>query len=256
MGTTAVEGYVLRGLGGDDTFNVTALANIGVTVQGDESANHTNVLNYTSVGGTTVELGNNEIEDAGVAGTPDVVYAGIDVINVVAGGQNLTVQGSTGNDDLLVRPTGANSATVIAEGQPIVNGSGIGTFTVDGNGGNDQVTVEGSAGADAFTTISDTLVAITGAESVVLANLGANDALTINGFSGNDTFAVTPSANVPIFVSGGNPTASVPGDALNINAGRQRDRLPAGPTPDSGSFEIGRECSGQLPGDRVGRVHR
>ena len=80
-----VGAITIRGLTGDDTFNLTAVADIPVTVEGDASGN--DVLTFNSTGATIVDLGNSTIDDAGANGTSDVTYSGIETIRVAGGTQ-------------------------------------------------------------------------------------------------------------------------------------------------------------------------
>ena len=78
-----------------------------------------------------------------------------------------------------------SDATVEVDGQPVVNGTGIGTFTVDadtpaGNAGQDTVTVEADELSNPI-TVSDTMVDITGLKTV---NLAREDALIIEAAQG------------------------------------------------------------------------
>ncbi|MDA1048948.1 MAG: hypothetical protein O3C40_00510, partial [Planctomycetota bacterium] len=155
-GTTTV---VIQGGDGADTFNITAddvdadgvgtaETNVAIFVSGGQPDSGSDTLNFSATGDTIVELGSSTIEDAGVIGSPDVTYSGIETINVDANSNALTVEATTGDDTILVRPTGAATATVEVNGQPVVNGTEIGTFTVDadsaaGDAGEDTVIIEG-----------------------------------------------------------------------------------------------------------------
>ena len=51
----------------------------------------------------------------------------------------------------------------------------------------------------------------------------------VNGQAGSDTINAIPSAIVPIFIDGGDPVGSSPGDPLNIFAGGGSVTYDAGP---------------------------
>ncbi len=221
VGTTGIEGLVLRGLGGDDLFDIVAVANVNIFVQGDDSANHSNVLNFTSTGATAVNLGASSIDDAGTAGTPDVLYSGIDFINVDAANQVLTVNATTGNDVVTVTPTGANAGSADA-GQffPLVSYTNVAANTINVNllAGNDTLEVEGSAQGEAITVDVPLGTVNTGAFGGIVNFAGGNvEALTILALEGADTITVTPGA-IPVFVDGGDPIGILPGDQLIVNA--------------------------------------
>ncbi len=117
-----------------------------MSVQGDDSANHSNTLSFTSTGATAVNLGAASIDDAGVAGAPDVLYSGIDFINVDTANQTLTINGTVGNDTLTVTPTGANSGSADAGDffpQTTYANVAANTLSVNLLGGNDTLEVEG-----------------------------------------------------------------------------------------------------------------
>jgi hypothetical protein len=62
---------------GSDRFEVTAQAAVTVVVEGDGSGGG-DLLVFTGSGGAvTVDLGAGSIEDAGVPGSPDVVFRGV-----------------------------------------------------------------------------------------------------------------------------------------------------------------------------------
>ncbi|MDW8080278.1 MAG: hypothetical protein RMJ16_15470, partial [Thermoguttaceae bacterium] len=90
----AVERWRLSGLGGDDTFRLTAQANVTLVVEGDEPAGSDQLLFTGSGGAVTVDLGASTIEDGGVAGSPDVVYSGVELVEIAASGGAFTVVGT------------------------------------------------------------------------------------------------------------------------------------------------------------------
>jgi hypothetical protein len=64
--TTGIESYTLRGLTGDDTFNITAQANIQINVQGDDPGG-SDVLNFTGTGGdVTLDLAPLTVTETGL----------------------------------------------------------------------------------------------------------------------------------------------------------------------------------------------
>ena len=221
IATSDVEAYTLRGLGGDDEFSITGQDGIRIRVEGDDSANLSNVLNYTAsaAGDVVVELGASEIEDDGFGASPDAAFSGIDILNVTMGSGSATVQGTAGDDAMRVKPTSGTAATVEMTGQPLVNVSSVNgltaTFTVNSWGGDDEITIEGSADGNNITvdlgaSPNVTVDALLGVDLTV----SAGDSVAISALAGDDTITVTPGI-VPFFVDGGNPIGVV-GDTLAI----------------------------------------
>jgi Ca2+-binding RTX toxin-like protein len=237
VSTDGVEAYVLQGLGGGDTFNITAVPNVQITVEGDEPGNG-DVLNFTSTGATIVDLGASEIEDAGVAGSPDVIYSGIETINLNANGQTLAVWGTDDDDAIEVTPFGGNAGRVQVNGQdPVVNYTNVlnNTITIDPRGGQDTLVVNATPGADNVTVDVPAGLVDTGANGGAVNFILANtDALRVNGREGNDSFAVTPGA-IPVMIDGGDPIGVV-GDTLNLVNLPGSPTFTPGPEPDEGGF--------------------
>ena len=78
-----------------------------------------------------------------------VTLTGVEVANVNAGGNTVTVNGTAQNDSLTYSPTGATAGTLQNAGlNTVFNFSGVsaaaGAFAVNGNGGSDQLTVNGT----------------------------------------------------------------------------------------------------------------
>src|SRR5262249_8226525 len=160
VNTPSIITLTLAGLDGDDTFNVPGNHNLpgapGIVVQGGNPS-ASDVLNFTGdgTGAVTVDFGAPSVTEAGFAAVP---YTGVEVINANAGGAAMTVNGTAGNDALSVTPTGTAAATVALTSSnpsigatPVVNASNIGvavTLTVDGVGGTDSVSVNGTSVAD------------------------------------------------------------------------------------------------------------
>ncbi|MCI0360198.1 MAG: hypothetical protein L0211_17105 [Planctomycetaceae bacterium] len=231
VGTTGIETYVLRGLSGDDRFEVVAQTNVTVDVQGGDPG-ASDVLAFTSTGATTLNLGSSRIDDAGVVGTPDVVYSGVEIININASGQALSLVGSASDDDLTVTVLTATSGkiqiglAVQQSGQvgpgvvpPLVNYSSIvGALAVDMLAGEDTLVVVGNAFAQNWlVNAAAGSVAIDDVPNGVgndgLVTFINTESLETFGLEGNDTFIVTAGA-IPVFVDGGDPIGTLPGDLI------------------------------------------
>src|SRR6185369_2207613 len=101
-----------------------------------DSDQSSDILNYNAPTGsaTTIDLGTSTITSVTPAGNP-VTYSGIERINETSSGagSTLTINGTSGQDNLAYTPTGATAGTVTLTGaNPIVNFTGVGsTFTLD-----------------------------------------------------------------------------------------------------------------------------
>src|SRR5205814_10491395 len=102
-------------------------------------------------------------------------------------------------------------------------------------GGSDQLQVIGTQGAD-IVTVTSALVTINPAvggpfETVNYTN---TEDLRVLGLAGNDTFNVTPAATTTIFIDGGDPIGSTPGDRLVLNPPAGAFSIEPGPESDEG----------------------
>ena len=165
-------------------------------------------------------------------------------MNVGNGTGTVTVKDTAANNTLTVTPTGANSSSVQVSGQAMVVNVTAAATPLNVNlaaNENDSLLVNGSQYNDTI-AVSGTQVAITetNGPALVLQTIAYTGAasLTVNGNDGSDTFNVTPAA-IPIFVDGGNPVGVLPGDVLNLNVGGGPTQFFAGPTSDSGGFQVG-----------------
>ena len=232
LNTGGITNVQLRGLDGDDTFNVSALLpySLGVLVDGgNPSASDT--LNLSGAAGPIVE----DLAAQTVTGYGAVVsFLGVEHVNLAgAGGAPLTINATSGDDQLTYIPTGASAGTVTLAGQNVVtNFSGInGAFQLDALTGSDQVTVIGTQASETITA-NFTQVTVGALKSVFY--LSVQD-LQLVGLAGSDTFNVTPEINTTIFVDGGDPIGSTAGDQLNLFP-PAAFVLEAGPETDEGGL--------------------
>ena len=151
-----------------------------------EFANKTNLVLAAGPGADTITLNN--------PGTP----AGLTGIAVIGGDPStsdaVVIHGTTGADTIVVTPT-ADGGTVQVNALPPVTLSSLEQLVIDGAGGNDSLTVVGTAGDDTFLaspgSASDAgSVGISGLLSVGFQNLGGVGSLTVNGGGGADTLVV------------------------------------------------------------------
>ena len=248
--TDDIEEYTFKGLGGDDTFDIDGLAAVALTrinVEGDEPGSGSDTLDYTSLGATIVdfevtlglETGLTTITDAGA---PIVVFSGVEAVDVNANTQTLEVEATDTDDVIVVRPIGMASATVDVAGQPLVTAttvSGVlGAFLVDSSFGSDAVTVEGNEGDNTITVHLSTSshVKVDTLLGVDLALTAGGDSLSIAAGAGDDEIMVTPDADIPIFIDGGDPIAA--SDTLIVDAGGAGVDVYPGPESDEGGIEV------------------
>src|SRR5262249_45407194 len=149
---TSIGNLTLNGLDGDDLFNVTGpqpYTSI-VLAGGNPSASDTAKLTGAS-GAVTVNLADSTIPTnttiTGYNGTGTVTLTGIEVANLDANSNTVTVMGTGGSDSLTVSPTGAAAATLTNAGlNSTFNFTTVSTaaggFSVNGNGGTDQLAVQ------------------------------------------------------------------------------------------------------------------
>jgi len=218
--TLAMNGVVLKALGGNNTFNLaaattenTASLAVPIHVVGDGPGD---VLNFTAnaAASTTVDYGLARIASTG-ANT--ATFSAVGTINVAAGGGSLLVNGTAGDDNFAYTPlsTATDSGTVTLDGPaPVLNFKGVGAagkFTIDPLGGTNSVTVDrpaavasilASGGPTPVVQVS-TSAGLTQALTLVPAH---TQTLVIAGGLGSDTLTVNSSAGafpIPIIYNGG-----------------------------------------------------
>ena len=242
VSTPGVDELRLNGLAGDDSFQIPGNHPYasGVVIDGGESGGR-NELFFRGTGtAVTVDLEvvpqfTPTFATVTQAGFGSVFTRGVDLASVRTVGGDLTVIATPGDDTITVTPTGTDSAiTSVAGVIPVIDGSGIGSFTVDADAGNDTVRVVANEGTNAI-AVSDAAVTVDALETVNLATANL-EALEVSGEQGDDTLTVTPSATVPIFIDGGDPIGAV-GDTLALIANDTSMFWP-GPEGDAGGFDI------------------
>ncbi len=218
-----VTGLTLAGLDGDNVFNLTgALPYTTVLVEGGDP-----IVNLSgAIGPVTVNLADSTLPTntaiTGYGGT--VTLSGVDVANLAASGNTVSVVGTSQNDKITYTPTGATAGTFQNAGlNTVFNVSGVaGNLTVfGGSGGNaDEVVVQGTAARDLFEIDQGTAVATVLANNVTAllpVQLASNvPVLTALGLGGENTFQVIPAAGIGVFpldnllinIDGGNVQSS------------------------------------------------
>jgi len=233
----------INALAGSDAINVSNAATptglTSVAVNGGDPGSG-DALTIAGAGvAVTVNTATSSITGAtGAAGAVGMTYSGIESLALTSGVTALTLTTTGASDTLTVTPGtsgAANSGTLVSSGTvPSISFVNSGDLTANLGGGSDAVTVNATENADTI-AVGAAAVAITGRNAV---NYSGAESVTVNGLAAADTFNVTPSA-VAVFIDGGDPKGTLPGDLLNIVAGGQSVTYNAGPETDEGSFDVG-----------------
>jgi len=234
VGTTAIETYTLRGLGGDDTFDITpqsaGAVGLAITVEGDEpGASDTLIyrgvtddilVDLDAVPGGAVLV--QQIVAVALGGPGPVTLSGIETANVLADTANLYVSGTRNDDVVTYTPTGQDSGTFTAERIPtLYNFDEVpvaNSFTVTGGatGFADKVIFNGTNGRDLIRVDSPSRTvelevlgfAFPGTPGTVWRNVTLDDgtatvgtagiieAVEVLGRDADDTFQVEPAPAV------------------------------------------------------------
>jgi len=236
---------ILRGLDGNDTFNLGAwhtaapTATLSLRVEGGDSDSSSDTINYTSNSNAavTIDYGLGKISSS-AAGDVPVTYTGVEKIieTSSSASSTLLVNGTANPDNIVYTPTSTSGGIVTETGEPTINFSGVGsTFTIDPVGASNTVTVNGTQNADSFNVTksgSNTIVTLSGALAATLVSADT-PTLFINGLDGTDNLTVDTS-NGPIF-----PTINFDGGAgldtaLMTGSGDASTYTP-GPLPGAGT---------------------
>ncbi|HVX63658.1 MAG TPA: hypothetical protein VHC19_23755, partial [Pirellulales bacterium] len=235
---TGITKLVLNGLAGDDVFNLAgALPYVSTTVNGGEPS-ASDIVNLSGATGlVSVNLADPTLPSdtaiTGYGGT--ITLSGVEVANLDANGNGLTITGTAQDDAINYKPSGAAAGAVTSAGlNTAFNFSNAtGTFTIDPAGGNDTVTVNGTSGNDsiavvrgAATTVqvnslktasittsnTEALVVSTGlgADQAIVSGTAGPASLTVNGGASPATDTVTinnSTAGVTTVVPGATPDA-------------------------------------------------
>ncbi|MGB7324210.1 MAG: dockerin type I domain-containing protein [Rubripirellula sp.] len=233
-----IENQLIDALDGDDTIDVTGNVEItgAVEIVGGANGDGSDVLNFTA-GALATNL---NLESSTISVTPpllgDLVYGGIEHLNVAGSDQDFNVSVTDGDDHVEYTPLGLNAGQLRANNDfPIVQFDAVANFEVDTLGGQNRIVVHGTNGNDAF-TVTPTAVTAAGREAInYLTSVNGGNVLTVNGHEGSDVFATTSSDSVPFFIDGGDPIGA--GDVLVLNAITSSVFAP-GPEGDEGQFVI------------------
>ena len=196
---------------GDDTFNVVGIAGGDILHLNGGNPSASDVINYSAAGEVILDLANQTIDDAGLVGSPDVTYTGVEIINLDLNTNDLIIEASGGDDDLTVTVLSATSGKIeqgvaiqrAGETQgnivpPLVNYSDTAVdadrVVFDMLGGEDTLFVVGNALAQTWLVdVPAGTVSID--DAPLLGNDGFlawlnNESVQVFGLEGNDAFTV------------------------------------------------------------------
>ncbi len=200
-----IDTATVRGLDGDDTFNVTTTLPFNLSIEGgNPSASDTVNLNNAS-GDVNVSLGDGALStDTTVTGYGSAVsLSGIEVANLNASGNGLAVNGNSTIEAIEYTPNGSQSGSFVKTGlNTVFNFTNVANaFTIDPVSGNDAIVVNGTSSGDDITVSQsgpDVNVVVGGFKALTMPAANVQ-ALVINGGLGDDTLTVD-STNGPVLV--------------------------------------------------------
>jgi len=231
--TTAL---VIEAAGGDDTVSVSPSTAVFVDVHGGQPDASDVVVFNGGGAAVTIDLAALTVTEFGFA---PVSLTGAEEVNVNASGADVSVRGTPDDDDVTYSPTGAHAGQLKLAGlNTLFKLTSVGDLDIDALGGDNTLTANGTAGAEII-GVDGVLQTVTVGGLQAVNDYSNIDALIVKGHQGDDTFNVTPSATVPIFIDGGDPIGTTPGDQLNVNAGVNPLIFEPGPENDEGSFLVG-----------------
>ena len=250
---------LVRGLQGNDTFNISAPAGpaaVAIRIEGGDSDQSTDILNFTAPAGgaTTIDLGLSTITSASPAANP-LSFTGIERVNETSSGvaSNLTVTGTNGDDTINVTPTASGAGSFVrlgVGGSPLFTYTGVGSaFTINGGTGFDTVGILGNDGADVVTSTATSVTRAGGAvtlgsglEQLNISTFGGNDSIVLTGLTiaktidagaGNDTINLAAAVDANILGGPGDDTIVGSPAADFIDGGDGNDTITGGPGADT-----------------------
>jgi hypothetical protein len=237
--TASVSDLELDGLGGNDQFSLAGTLPYTNLIVDDGA-----VVNLSGAAGpVTVNLGDSAAApptDTTITGYGGMVtLTGVEVANLDAGGNGLTVNGTAASDQLSYTPTGAAAGAVTNAGLNTTFNftNAAGTFTLDPAGGNDTVTVNGTSASDTINVVrgAATTVQVNALKTVSLATANT-EALVVATGSGTDRVNVSGTAGpASLTVNGGAVPAADTLTVTNSTAGTTT--VVPGATPDAGTVQ-------------------
>ncbi|MFD7324281.1 Ig-like domain-containing protein [Streptomyces sp. NPDC059875] len=195
-----------------------------------------------------VDVDQNKV--TGYPGIPGgfVGIRGIPVVNLDAAGHRVTLQGGAGDESLTFTPLTATSGRLERSnsGQVINLTNALDPVSVNPNGGDDEVTLVGTTGADSIFGTVDllTLLRVQGLLGLEIAT-AQTERIGVNARGGRDTVDISAlnTISARLTVNGGPPATATPqqGDTLTVRGTSPQDQLqnaPGGPNSGEGSAFI------------------
>ncbi|MFF3246174.1 Ig-like domain-containing protein [Streptomyces sp. NPDC002870] len=194
-----------------------------------------------------------DVDQGTVTGYPGIPggfvgIRGIPVVNLDAAGNGLAVQGGAGDESLTFTPTSANGGRLTrTNSSQVLNLSGVtGDVAINPKGGDDEVTIVGTTGADSVLGTVDllTLLRVEGLLGLAITT-GETERIGVTARGGKDTVDLTVMDTVSALLSvdSGPPTTAAPpqGDKLVVRRGSPWGLLshaPGGPNTGAGSVFV------------------
>ena len=240
-----IENLTLNGLGADDRFFVTGAVSLTSLLLDGGGPSGSDAAILTADGASPVSLAFSTIPGTAAlsgGGLGGVSVAGMEIVDLNAGGVAPTIVATSGDDEVTVTVLSATTGKVesgLALPTVYYSNTGAGGVNINLGAGEDELAVVGNAVQQTF-IVGAASVSIDDAPNGVgndgLVNFTGAESLAVHGLAGDDQFDVTPGA-IPIFIDGGDPIGTSAGDLLNL--------FPAGPTifepgpeNDSGGFIV------------------
>ncbi|MGA2501219.1 MAG: hypothetical protein ABSH20_26060, partial [Tepidisphaeraceae bacterium] len=246
--TPAINELLLDGNGGADVFNLSGSLPYagGVLVNADATVNLTGATGLVTVNladNTPGSLNPNTVISG--YGAP-VTLVGVDVANLDANANPLTIDGTAAADNLTYTPTATGTqgaGTVTNAGlNTVFNFSNVtGAFTLDPGTGANTVTVNGTTGNDVINvvrgaTATTSTVQVNPTTQTVSLVTADTQSLVVNTGAGTDVVNVSgTSGPASLTVNGG---ATPRTDTLNVSNGvAGTTTIVPGTTPDAGTVQ-------------------
>lgn len=191
-----------------------------------------------------------DVDQGTVTGYPGIPggfvgIRGIPVVNLDAAGNGLAIEGGEGDESLTFTPTSANGGRLTRTNSPqVLNLSGVtGDVAINPEGGDDEVTIVGTTGADSILGTVDllTLLRVEGLLGLEITT-GETERIGVTARGGKDTVDLTAKNTVSALLSvdSGPPNTAAPpqGDTLIVRRGSPLGLLsnaPGGPFTGEGS---------------------
>lgn len=218
--TTGATVVQLHGLDGQDTFRAPASHGLAtgtgpavVIDAGPPSGGDVAVI--TATGAVTANLADRTV--TGLGERP-IAFAGLDRLDVAAGGAGATVLGGSGPDAMTVRPTGVDAAQVTTDLVATrLDLAAAGSLVVDTGDGADALTVLGRSTGEAIGVTRGTLPSVRIGALLPVTATDAVEALRVDGREGADDITVDGTGGPSsLAIDGGEPAAD--GDIVRLVA--------------------------------------